>query len=181
MDSDPEHYKTVEMLADLREKMQESLKLPPEEQKKFWERLAEQEARKYPENPLGPCRDKNLTCRNITQAFGAMLNLGYGDIQELCDLSAFHEALERMDLKECREELGPVKKGEDLSDFLNRCLFYNIEAVVKERLLDDEYVEHEVEDTVLFGGDDTPSFSPFSLEWRGPLAEEADKRFREEI
>lgn len=32
MESDPEHYKAMEILADLREKMQESMKLPPEEQ-----------------------------------------------------------------------------------------------------------------------------------------------------
>lgn len=180
MESDPEHYKAMEILADLREKMQESQKLPPEEQKKYWERLADEEARKYPENPLGPCRDKNATCRSITQAFGNMTNLGYGDLQELCDLTVFHEALERLDIEECRDNLGELSSREPLAYFINRCLFFNIQEIVHERLLNDSYDEEQVEDTYIYNGG-AGFTSPLDFEWRGPLAEEADKRFKEEL
>lgn len=180
MESDPEHYKAMEILADLREKMQESMKLPPEEQKKYWERLADEEARKYPENPLGPCRDKNATCRSITQAFGNMTNLGYGDLQELCDLTVFHEALERLDIEECRDNLGELSSREPLAYFINRCLFFNIQEIVHERLLNDSYDEEQVEDTYIYNGG-AGFTSPLDFEWRGPLAEEADKRFKEEL
>lgn len=180
MDSDPEHYKAMEILEDLREKMQESKKLPPEEQKKYWERLADVEAWKYPENPLGPCKDKNATCRSITQAFGNMTNLGYGDVQEMCDLTVFHEALERLDLEECRENLGELSSREPLSYFINRCLFINIEEIVRERLLNDDYDEGQVEDTYINNGG-ADFTSPLDFGWKGPLAEEADKRFKEEL
>ena len=180
MDSDPEHYKAMEMLADLREKMQESLKLPPEKQKEYWERLAREEAKKYPENPIGPCRDKNLTCRNITKVFGHLSNLGYGDIQELCDLTAFHEALERMDINECEQELGRMSSKDKIPNFINRCLFFNIEEVVRERLLNHDFDEKQVHDTYIYGGD-YGFISPLDFEWRGPLAEEASKRYKEEI
>ena len=179
MESDPEHYKAMEMLADLREKMQESMKLPPEEQKKYWERLADEEARKYPQNPLGPCRDKNATCRSITQAFGNMTNLGYGDIQELCDLTVFHEALGRFDLAECESELGLTAK-DSLSNFINRCLFFNMENIVHDRLINDNFDEGQVEDTYIYAGH-ADFISPLDFEWRGPLAEEANKRFKEEL
>jgi hypothetical protein len=180
MESDPEHYKAMEILADLREKMQESMKLPPEEQKKYWERLADEEARKYPQNPLGPCRDKNATCRSITQAFGNMTNLGYGDLQELCDLTVFHEALERFDLEECRDNLGDPDSKEPLSNLINRCLFFNIEEIVRERLLNDNYDEEQVEDTYIEAGH-ASFISPLDMGWVGPLAEEAAKRFKEEL
>ncbi len=180
MESDPEHYKALEILADLREKMQESQKLPPDEQKKFWERLADEEARKYPENPLGPCKDKGRTCRNITLAFGYMSELGYGDLQELCDLTAFHEALEAMDLEDCRKIIGPPRGKEPFSYFINRCLFYNIEKVVQDRLINDDFDEQQAKDTYMYSGDRGP-ISPLDFEWRGPLAEEADKRFKEEL
>lgn len=179
MDMNAEDYKALEILEDLREKMQESQKLPPEEQKKYWERLTDEAARRYPDNPLGPCQDKNLTCRNITQAFGHLSLLGFGDLQELCDLTVFHEALERLDIHECEQELG-LRANDELPNFINRCLFFNIENIVHERLLSDNFDEEQVQDTYIYSGD-SDFISPLSYEWRGPLAEEADKRYKEKL
>jgi len=178
MGQDINSYKMEEMLADLKEKMAESRKLPPDEQRKFWEELQDREARKYPSNPLGPCKDKDTTCRFITEAFGHLTNLGYGDIQELCDLTVFHEALERMDINECQVEFGMDAK-KDLSSFINICLFDEMQKVVHERLLNDNFDEEEVEETYIYCGESADFCSPFDFAWMGPLSEEAQKRFDE--
>lgn len=176
---DPEFEKVMDILGGMQEKIEESKNLSPEEQRKYWDKVLSQPP-SYPQNPLGPCKNQPLTCRNMTQAFGLFTNLGFGDIQELCDLTVFHEAIDRMDLDECEDLLQPRESKELISNFLNKCLLINMEEVVRDRLRLDKLDEEKVQDTFIYIGEEGDIFSPYSYDWRGPLADKAEKAFREE-
>jgi hypothetical protein len=176
---DPGFEKIMDVLGDIHEKIEESKNLSPEEQRKYWDKVLSQPP-SYPDNPLGPCKNQPLTCRSITQAFGLLTDLGFGDIQELCDLTVFHEAIDRMDLDECEELLMPKESKEPISNFVNMCLLMNMEEVVRDRLRLDQLDEELIQETFIYFGERGESFSPFSYDWRGPLAEKANKAFKEE-
>jgi len=185
---DPEWSRTIDILEGMKEKMESVKHLSEEKQKAFWVSETEKAIREYPSNPLGPCKHKDLTAAKITEAFGYMTDLGYGDIQELCDLTVFHEALGRMDIDECEEILAPADIKMPPKTFMNRCLLITMENVVRERLVSDGQDSEQAQDTFIYFGMEPKdkrsmreyTFSPFSYDWRGPLAEKAEKSFKEE-
>lgn len=184
---DPEFDKVINVLEEFKEHLDKAKSMSPEEQKAYMEDLLNRPP-PYPSDPLSPCKNKDMTCRNITQAFGLFTNFGFGEIQELCDLTVFHEALDKMDLDECEEALQPEEQKLPAKVFLNRCLLMTMENIVRERLVSDGFSEEEAQETgVNFGLDwndkrsrKHDTYSPFSAGWVGPLAEEAEKKFKEE-
>jgi hypothetical protein len=177
---DPAFEEMIDILEEAKEKAEEASKLPPEKREEFWDREHQKLMCQWPKSPLGRCKDPEGVTNAILEAFGATYMMGYGDMQELCDFSVFKEALKRIDPNECAEKVGRGKDDE-LAYMLSRCLLATAEDITRERLIEDGHDEEQVQDTFVYVGESEHVFwDTFSYEWRGPLAEQAKKRFEEE-
>jgi len=176
---DPEFEKILDTLGEMKERIEEARKLPPEKQQEYWDRLHHEALCQWPRTPLASCKDPEGVNSAILEAFGSLIQFGYGDMQELCDYSVFKQALKELDVVDCESEFGRDEK-ETIPDVINRCFAMKMEDIVKERLRDDGASEDDLDETYLYYGERGDFYSPYNGEFRGPLAERAEKSFREE-
>ncbi|MDD3492574.1 MAG: hypothetical protein PHZ19_03655 [Candidatus Thermoplasmatota archaeon] len=173
-----EFGRAIEILEETREKLKESQKLPPEKRREFWEKEIAKTWAKWPVKLLEECP---ILQDQVNEAFGYLMDFGYGDLKEVCNSMAFRESLKKMDLDECELNLqiSEVAKEQGIPTALRLCLGFTLENYIKDELIKEGFDAGEVADSGLHDLDPRP----ISFYWQSDnekLSERAKKIYLEE-